>query len=101
MLTINRNHREKRDHIRMRVDTPVSVAVGSDEHDGFCHDISAKGFFITMDQPLPENAQVTVKVISEFEQKVKMTALAEVIRVTPSEKTEAFDMGMQILEVIS
>ena len=62
---MQRNYDEKREFIRMKVDTPVTVEVQGDnptQYHGLCKDLSGSGMLLTLDDPLELGATVTVSI---------------------------------------
>lgn len=89
-----RNYDEKRQFIRMKVDTQVSLTIKGkdDQYLGLCKDLSGSGMLLEMSDDIPVGSDVMINITSG---KNPFSADAKVARVktAPGEK---FIIGLQI-----
>jgi len=99
----NREFQEKRDYIRMKVDTPVSVQVISDGEtlDGVCKDLSGGGLSIELSRTLPVGTVAEVAIASKHGHTPMFTARATVTRIEAVPSGSSCLLGMKIEEVLS
>ncbi|NIB43163.1 PilZ domain-containing protein [Pseudomaricurvus alkylphenolicus] len=100
MSTADRDYSEKRNFLRMQIDTPVSIYIQSDGEDltGMCRDLSGGGLQVELNKALPLGSEVEVTISSGHGHSPMLQAKAKVMRVDagPGEKST---MGMEIVEV--
>lgn len=82
MSTADRDYDEKRDFIRMRMNTQAQVYVEGDNTaiTAHCQDFSAVGMSLILDKPLPIGTTIRVVIESPNEQLSSLDAQAEVVR---------------------
>ncbi|WP_295467102.1 PilZ domain-containing protein [uncultured Pseudomonas sp.] len=91
MSTSDRSYSEKRDFIRMNVDSQAILKVGDQSFDARCVDMSSTGFQIEAETALSVGDRVTVIIPSSHPELKGLEADAEVLRV------QATDLGKQLL----
>lgn len=107
MNSYNRDYHEKRNFIRMRVDTPVSVLVDTDSSDspikGTCKDLSGGGMLIELNQALPADSEVTVVIETDHGHAPMFKAKGRVVRVKgqPTSTSQPCELGVEIVEVLN
>ncbi|WP_188150322.1 PilZ domain-containing protein [Teredinibacter waterburyi] len=104
MSLASRDYQEKRNFIRMKVDTPVSMQVqsGSDSYEGICRDLSGGGLLVELDTALPMGTEVEVTIASSHGHNPMLKAKAVVSRVEshPDASAQPCLLGMEITEVL-
>jgi hypothetical protein len=94
---MQRNYDEKRQFIRMKVDTEVTLTVrdNGQQYSGLCKDLSGSGMLIEMDKDIPIGSNVDIRITSG---KNPFVADAQVARVktAPGEK---FIVGLKINDI--
>jgi c-di-GMP-binding flagellar brake protein YcgR len=105
MSVLSRDYQEKRNFIRMKIDTPADIIVESDgsSHEGVCRDLSGGGMLVELANALPVGTSVVVKIQSSHGHAPMLEAVSQVTRVETNLGDEASPclLGMQITEVIS
>lgn len=103
MNSANREFQEKRNFIRMKIDTPADVEVinGSETLQGVCRDLSGGGMLIELDTTLPIGTELQVRIASAHGHAPMLNAKAEVARVVaqPGESQGTCMLGLEVLEV--
>ena len=101
MGLIDRSYSEKRDFMRMQIDTPVAVSLRSENRDlnGICLNLSATGMSITIDQVLPVGTALEVAIKSPQSESIMLRANAEVIRVEGGPDSDC-TLGLMITEML-
>lgn len=79
----DRNYSEKRNFIRMRINTPVTIRHGEHDLEALCQDLSGSGLLVHARQPLPMGAEVGVHIEPQTGAQQAFIATAEVARVEP------------------
>ena len=105
MSVLSRDYQEKRNFIRMKIDTPADIVVQSDgsSQEGVCRDLSGGGMLIEVANALPAGAEVMVKIQSTHGHAPMLEAIARVSRVETNLGAESSPclLGLEITEVIS
>lgn len=100
-----REFQEKRNFIRMKIDTPASVDISdhSQSYAGICRDLSGGGMLVELDNPLPIGTEVEVTVSSAHGHAPMLQAEAIVARVIaqPGAEAEPCMLGLEIKNVIT
>ena len=97
MVLEPRSYSEKRNFIRMKIDTPVQLRCGSETISAQCRDLSGSGLLLSSDKALPMDAFVEVHIAQEGENRQPFDATAKVVRVDPSD--DGFIIGLALTEI--
>ncbi len=104
MNSTNRDYQEKRNFIRMKIDTPASVEVndGHSVYEGICRDLSGGGMLVELDATLPVGTLVDVCIASGHGHAPMLKARTEVARVVaqPGADKSPCLLGLEIREVL-
>jgi hypothetical protein len=95
MNFVGRTHEEKRNFIRMKVETPLEVHVGERELHGFCHNLSGGGLLVSLSEPLSLDTELEVQVNSHFGHRPVFRAITRVCRIHPQ---SPHLLGLEILQ---
>ena len=105
MNLASKDYSEKRNFIRMKVDTPVNIKVvsGEEEYEGICRDLSGGGLLVELSAPLPVGTLADVSITSSHGHNPMLQAKVRVNRVEsqPEASTHPCLLGMEILELIT
>lgn len=103
MNQITRNFQEKRNYIRMKVDTPVSVQVisGEETFEGICRDLSGGGLSVELSHKLPLGTVTEIAIASQHGHGPMLNARAVVTRVEAELSGTSCVLGMKIDEVLN
>lgn len=113
MPTTNRNFEEKRNFIRMNIDTPVTLTpqttpthtnqIKINSLKGICKNLSGGGFMVKVSALLPIGSLAEVCVLSDRSTKPMLKAKAQVTRViSPSYGTNNMcELGLRIQEILT
>ncbi len=105
MNSANREFQEKRNFIRMKIDTPADVELldGSTSSKGICRDLSGGGMLVELDSALPVGAEVRVRISSGHGHSPMLEALTEVTRVVaqPGSESSPCLLGLEIKNVLN
>ena len=100
MNLANRTYDEKRDFIRMRVDTPVAVKLDQQHQwEGTCHNLSGGGMLISVPESLRLGTELEVTVSSHHGHHPMLKALTRVRRIHPQAQQECC-VGLEILTLL-
>ncbi len=97
----SREFQEKRNFIRMRVNTDVSIALGDKVYVGTCHNLSGGGLCVSMPEILPLGNPVEVTVRSLYGHSPVLKASAKVARLEASADSPDCRMGLEIISLLS
>lgn len=81
MLQQERNYSEKRDFIRMQIETPITLVQSGQTMQGVCQDLSSTGMQVLAATSLSLGDKVRVQIPSEHAELKGLDALTEVVRV--------------------
>lgn len=105
MNSANREFQEKRNFIRMKIDTPADVELldGDTKAQGICRDLSGGGMLVELDSALPVGAEVRVRISSGHGHAPMLEALTEVTRVVaqPGSESSPCLLGLEIKDVLN
>ena len=103
MTLLEQSYAEKRNFIRMRVDTIVSFirAGKSERHEGRCRNLSGAGMLLESDKKLTLGERLIVTVPAEGPNFTPLDASAEVVRVEPIPELHKFRYGLVIRNIDS
>jgi hypothetical protein len=98
MLSDNRAWGEKRNFIRMKINTPVNIEHAGQHFVARCKDLSGSGMLVDADRELPLGAMVRLSIEQEGEKRLPFRASAEVARVEPA-GSGSFTIGLSIASI--
>jgi len=105
MTVANRDYQEKRNFIRMKIETPAQVELqdGDKRLSGICRDLSGGGMLVELESALPVGAEVKVQIASAHGHAPMLEAITEVARVVaqPGEEEVPCLLGLEIKEVLT
>lgn len=100
MNLAGRNYEEKRNFIRMKVDTLADVRLDPlRQWTGKCHNLSGGGMLISLAEPLPLGMELEVTVSSSHGHNPVLKALTRVCRVNTLKPQEC-RVGLKILTLL-
>lgn len=92
----DQNYNEKRDFIRMKVQTEASLKLtqSGETLSVTCHDLSSQGVQLTADRPLPEGTRIELSIPSPTPGLKGLQASGEVMRCTAGDNG-SYAIGVQ------
>ncbi len=102
MNLASRDYQEKRNFIRMKVETPVHINIGDCALKGMCHNLSGGGLLISTEETIPLGAEIQIAVTSAHGHNPMLQARAKVSRVLsqPGAIESKCFVGLEILNII-
>lgn len=99
-MTVDRAQEEKRDFIRMKIDTPLKAQIIGDgiAAEGLCHELSGGGMQLATPHYLAPGTEVEVTITAEHGQNPTLRAKARVVRSQTDSGTNR--VGLEILEIL-
>lgn len=99
-MTVDRAQQEKRDFIRMKIDTPLRAQITGDgiAAEGLCHELSGGGMQLATEHYLAPGSEVEVTISSEHGNSPTLRARAHVVRTESEGKLHR--VGLEILEIL-
>lgn len=98
---IKRDYSEKRDFIRMTINTPAKIVMeqqgGSTQ--GVCKDLSGSGMLLTVDDRLPVDSELVVTLMPEGSNEPMLQARCSVARSLKAADNK-YLLGLEILDII-
>ena len=98
MESIDRTYNEKRDFIRMQVNSPLDIRHEGKDYQGICKDLSGAGMLIETDQLFEIGAHLEISIQQQGETHLPFHATAEVTRIE-GESGEGHILGLSIKEI--
>ncbi|MEH3023959.1 MAG: PilZ domain-containing protein [Pseudomonas oryzihabitans] len=98
MSTSDRSYSEKRDFIRMNVDSQAILKVGDQAFEARCVDLSSTGFQIEAATALAVGDRVTVVIPSSHAELKGLEAEAEVLRIQTTDSGKQL-LGLSVLDM--
>lgn len=98
---MNTEYSEKRDFIRMKINTPAEVQVERDGTitQGICNDLSGSGMLLTVDEDLPVDSDLIVTVGESNSSGPSLRARCTIARSQPASDNK-YLLGLEIQEII-
>lgn len=105
MSLSSRDYQEKRDFIRMRINSPVEVLIAGQDKalTGICRDLSGGGMLIEVDTALPTGTEVEVTLASSHGHSPMLRATATVTRISsqPGADGTKSKMGLRLKDILA
>jgi len=98
MSTIDRSYNEKRDFIRMKINSQLIIRQGDVEYQAICKDLSGAGMSVESDQSFELGSDLDVSIAQQGDTHLPFNATAEVSRVEPTDNNK-FIIGLSIKEI--
>ena len=99
MSALDRSYEEKRDFIRMRVNSPITIKHNGNTHTGICKDLSGTGLLVETDATLSIDDECIVNIEQEDETRRGFHAEVKVNRVD-SNGDGNNSIGFSITEIL-
>lgn len=99
MPSVDQTYSEKRDFIRMRINSQVDILHAGNEYRGICKDLSGAGMLIETAQTFEVGTQLQISIATEGDKHPPFNATAEVSRVEAG-KQEHYIVGLAIKNII-
>lgn len=98
---IEHDYSEKRDFIRMKIDTPAQVHVEQSGNitDAICNDLSGSGMLLTLEQELPMDSELLVILTPKLQKGPALQARCSIARIEQTAKNKCL-LGLEIQEII-
>lgn len=103
MELTSRQYHEKRNFIRMKMETPIDVLTSQRSSTrGICHNLSGGGLLISMAEALPLGTEIEVTIRSKFGQNpmLRAEALVQRLHLDPELPSSRCQMGLQITRLL-
>lgn len=99
-MTTDYAHREKRDFIRMKIDTPLRAQINGEgiAAEGLCHELSGGGMQLATEHSLAPGTEVEVIISPEYGHTPTLRTRARVVRTQVDVNINR--VGLEILEII-
>ena len=98
MSSIDRTYNEKRDFIRMKINSEVTVKHSGGEFTAVCKDLSAAGMLIASSEALTVGEQVNLFIAQEGENRNPFDATADVSRCDATDEGN-FIIGFSLKDI--
>ncbi len=100
MSLVDRAFSEKRDFIRMKIDTPIRAQLTGEGFavDGMCHELSGGGMRVETQSEITPGTEVEVSIVSEHGHSPSLHARAKVVRAHAEQGS--YFLGLEILELL-
>jgi hypothetical protein len=99
MSVIDRPYSEKRNFIRMKINSPVTIVHEGNSYQATCKDLSGAGMQLESDGPFSIGDELQVTIQQSGDNRLPFNAIVEVTRVQDSE-TGKQAVGLSIKEII-
>lgn len=94
-----RDYDEKRDFIRMQLNSEAQLLVNGQQIEAVCIDLSSSGMQLKCAEPLTVGTSVEVTIGSRHSQLSGLAATATVVRCEAAGDSEAYQIGLQIVQM--
>jgi hypothetical protein len=94
-----RSYQEKRNFIRMRIDSPAALVAGERAINGICINLSGGGMLVALEEPLDSGQECEITISSAFGHSPMLRAKTRVNRVM-SEGGQVL-LGLEIAELLN
>lgn len=102
MSLLDRDYSEKRNFIRMKIDTPAEVTFVEEQVscNGVCHDLSGGGMLLTVEREVVLDSELLVTVSTNHGHQPMLNARCIVARIEAGPK-QSYLLGLEITEVLN
>jgi hypothetical protein len=97
MVQEPRTYNEKRNFIRMRIDTPVEVTFEGGRFTAQCRDLSGSGMLLASAQELPLETEISVTIAQEGENLSPFKATGRIVRIDSAD--QGFILGVSLTSI--
>jgi len=98
MNLLNKAYSEKRNFLRMKVDTEMTLSMDTESIVGVCRDLSGDGMLIEVEKEVVLGSMLNISVPSARPEFPALEATVEVVRVTPASSGN-YMIGVIIKEI--
>ena len=98
MILDSRAWSEKRNFIRMKINTPVDIELDGQHFTARCKDLSGSGMLVESERQLPLGSIVNLVIDQDGEKRLPFRATAEVARVEAS-GVDSYTIGLSITTI--
>lgn len=99
MSNNERNFDEKRDFIRMRVDSQAIIHLDGQSQEAVCVDLSSNGMQLKTQAPVSLHQHLEVEIVSQHSQLPSLKASVEVVRIDEAADGQGNLLGLTILQM--
>jgi len=102
MASPSREYQEKRNFIRMKIDTPADIELvdGSKIEKGVCRDLSGSGMLVGLHSTFAIGTELRIRIAAHHSHAPMLEADTKVIRVLEGDDTHKHLIGLEIITVI-
>lgn len=94
-----RDYEEKRDYIRMQLNSEARLTVNGQQQDALCIDLSSSGMQLESKTAVAPNTEVDVEIGSKHSQLSGLAASAVVVRCDARDEEGPYLLGLQIKQM--
>ena len=98
MSSIDKSYNEKRDYIRMRINSAVHIRQAGNEYEGICKDLSGAGMLVETNQAFEIGSTLEISIDQKVETHLPFNATAEVSRVDEAPDSN-YIIGLAITQI--
>lgn len=98
MAVIDSSYNEKRDFIRMKVNSKVDIVHAGNKYQAICKDLSGVGMLLETDHSFAIGSQLKISISAQGENQLPFNATADVSRITDSTGGK-FIIGLSIKSI--
>ena len=98
MSNNDRSYNEKRDFIRMKINSQLTIRQDGQDYAGVCKDLSGAGMSVESEQSFALGSEIEVSIAQQGETHLPFNATTEVSRVETTENGQ-FSIGLSIKEI--
>lgn len=102
MTEPSRAYSEKRNFIRMKIETPamINIVTGAEKLSGICHDLSGGGMLVEVEKEVHVGDELDITLSSAHGHNPMLKAKTRVTRATPN-GSGCCTLGLEIVEMLS
>lgn len=97
MASIDRSYSEKRDFIRMKINSPVAIAHNGQDYLGVCKDLSGAGMLLETEHKFDIGSELEISIAQQGDTHLPFHATTTVSRVEPVD--DKYLVGLAIIEI--
>ena len=99
MSSLDRSFSEKRNFIRMKINTPATIVHAGSRYAVICQDLSADGMSVDTDQEFKPGDELEVAIEQQGQNHQSFRALAQVARVRANDQG-GYNLGLAIKQIL-
>lgn len=98
-MTLDRHYEEKRNYIRMKINSKAIITHDGNSQEAVCVDLSSSGMQLQCKDAIAVGQKVKIEIGTQHHQLSSLVATTEVIWSRPDDDGQGYVLGLTVLEM--